>query len=85
MPFSTGNVLGADTQRGISKWKTVILRAINRSIEPVAILEVKRLEKIDFYVHNDKRKTSPDPEIKKYIEKAREIFGVYVDPMVGHL
>ncbi|KAL7252097.1 hypothetical protein ACSBR1_013863 [Camellia fascicularis] len=33
-----------------------------------------------FYVHNDKRKASPDPEIKKIVQKAREISGVNVDP-----
>ncbi|CAK9145592.1 unnamed protein product [Ilex paraguariensis] len=32
-----------------------------------------------FYVYNDKRKASPDPEIKKYIEKARNISGVTID------
>ncbi|KAL4565778.1 hypothetical protein LXL04_029884 [Taraxacum kok-saghyz] len=35
-----------------------------------------------FYVYNDKRKASPDPEIKKYIEKAREMTGVSIDPKV---
>nr|KAJ0201094.1 hypothetical protein LSAT_V11C600334630 [Lactuca sativa] len=33
-----------------------------------------------FYVYNDKRKASPDPEIKKYIDKAREMTGVSIDP-----
>lgn len=33
-----------------------------------------------FYVYNDKRKASPDPEVKNYIEKARNISGVSVDP-----
>ncbi|GMP56883.1 hypothetical protein CsSME_00021191 [Camellia sinensis var. sinensis] len=37
-----------------------------------------------FYVYNDKRKASPDPEIKKKIvQKAREISGVNVDPEVS--
>lgn len=35
-----------------------------------------------FYVYNDKRKASPDPELKKYIEKARSMSGVTVDPKV---
>ncbi|XP_024961410.1 glyoxysomal fatty acid beta-oxidation multifunctional protein MFP-a isoform X2 [Cynara cardunculus var. scolymus] len=38
-----------------------------------------------FYVYNDKRKASPDPEIKKYIEKARELAGVSVDLKLGKL
>lgn len=38
-----------------------------------------------FYVYNDKRKASPDPEIKKYIEKARELSGVSVDPKLAKL
>ncbi|KAK9059161.1 hypothetical protein SSX86_021780 [Deinandra increscens subsp. villosa] len=38
-----------------------------------------------FYVYNDKRKASPDPEIKKYIDKAREISGISVDPKLGKL
>ncbi|KAF5953426.1 hypothetical protein HYC85_006282 [Camellia sinensis] len=33
-----------------------------------------------FYVYNDKRKASPDPEIKKIVQKAREISSVNVDP-----
>lgn len=37
-----------------------------------------------FYVYNDKRKASPDPEIKKYIDKAREMTGVSIDPKVIH-
>ena len=35
-----------------------------------------------FYLYNDKRKASPDPELKNYIEKARSISGVSVDPKV---
>lgn len=35
-----------------------------------------------FYVYDDKRKANPDPELKKYIQKAREISGVNVDPKV---
>ncbi|XP_057486339.1 glyoxysomal fatty acid beta-oxidation multifunctional protein MFP-a-like [Actinidia eriantha] len=38
-----------------------------------------------FYVYNDKRKANPDPEIKKYIQKAREISGVNVDPKLMKL
>ncbi|KAL8196130.1 hypothetical protein R6Q57_025130 [Mikania cordata] len=38
-----------------------------------------------FYVYNDKRKANPDPEIKKYIDKAREISGISVDPKLGKL
>ncbi|KAF5944690.1 hypothetical protein HYC85_018767 [Camellia sinensis] len=36
-----------------------------------------------FYVYNDKRKASPDPEIKKIVQKAREISGVNVDPKLS--
>lgn len=35
-----------------------------------------------FYVYDDKRRANPDPELKKYIEKSREIAGVTVDPKV---
>lgn len=38
-----------------------------------------------FYVYNDKRKASPDPEIKKYVEKAREISGAAFDPKLMKL
>ncbi|KAJ4954723.1 hypothetical protein NE237_011506 [Protea cynaroides] len=38
-----------------------------------------------FYVYDNKRKASPDPEIKKYIEKARSISGVSVDPKLMKL
>ncbi|MBA0615091.1 hypothetical protein Godav_015276 [Gossypium davidsonii] len=33
-----------------------------------------------FYLYDNKRKASPDPELKMYIEKARSISGVAVDP-----
>lgn len=35
-----------------------------------------------FYLYNEKRRSSPDPEIKKYIEKSRSIAGVIPDPKV---
>lgn len=35
-----------------------------------------------FYVYDDKRRANPDPEIKKYIEKAREMSGAIIDPKV---
>uniref|UniRef100_A0A803LS98 3-hydroxyacyl-CoA dehydrogenase n=1 Tax=Chenopodium quinoa TaxID=63459 RepID=A0A803LS98_CHEQI len=38
-----------------------------------------------FYLYDDKRKASPDPELKKYIEKAREISGISVDPKIANL
>lgn len=34
-------------------------------------------------MYDDRRKASPDPEIKKYIEKARDISGVTIDPKVS--
>ncbi|XP_027121067.1 glyoxysomal fatty acid beta-oxidation multifunctional protein MFP-a [Coffea arabica] len=38
-----------------------------------------------FYVYDNKRKASPDPEIKKYIEKSREMSGVKIDPKLTKL
>ncbi|XP_060174043.1 glyoxysomal fatty acid beta-oxidation multifunctional protein MFP-a-like [Lycium barbarum] len=38
-----------------------------------------------FYVYDDRRKATPDPEIKKYIEKAREMSGVTIDPKLAKL
>ncbi|KAL2339019.1 hypothetical protein Fmac_013465 [Flemingia macrophylla] len=38
-----------------------------------------------FYLYDDKRKASPDPELKNYIEKARSITGVSVDPQLVKL
>ncbi|KAI5650819.1 hypothetical protein M9H77_36824 [Catharanthus roseus] len=38
-----------------------------------------------FYIYDNRRKASPDPELKKYIEKAREMSGVTVDPKVTKL
>ncbi|XP_061370540.1 peroxisomal fatty acid beta-oxidation multifunctional protein MFP2-like [Gastrolobium bilobum] len=38
-----------------------------------------------FYLYNDKRKASPDPELKKYIEKSRSISGVTIDPKLVKL
>lgn len=35
-----------------------------------------------FYLYDDKRKASPDPDIKKYIEKSRNMAGVAQDPKV---
>lgn len=36
-----------------------------------------------FYVYDKNRKAGPNPELKKYIEKARSISGVSVDPKVS--
>jgi hypothetical protein len=33
-------------------------------------------------LYDDKRKAKPDPELRKYIEKARNISGVANDPKV---
>ncbi|WCJ23473.1 Fatty acid oxidation complex subunit alpha [Euphorbia peplus] len=38
-----------------------------------------------FYMYNDKRKASPDPEVRKYIEKARSISGAAIDPKLAKL
>lgn len=38
-----------------------------------------------FYVYDAKRKASPDPEIKKYIEQARNMSGVKIDPKLSKL
>ncbi|KAF8094641.1 hypothetical protein N665_0358s0023 [Sinapis alba] len=38
-----------------------------------------------FYLYDDKRKAKPDPEIKKYIEKARSVSGVNLDPKLVKL
>jgi enoyl-CoA hydratase/3-hydroxyacyl-CoA dehydrogenase len=35
-----------------------------------------------FYLYDDRRKATPDPEVRKYIEKAREISGISIDPKV---
>ncbi|XP_055815208.1 peroxisomal fatty acid beta-oxidation multifunctional protein MFP2-like isoform X2 [Solanum dulcamara] len=38
-----------------------------------------------FYLYDERRKANPDPEIKKYIEKAREISDVSIDPKLEKL
>ncbi|XP_057417250.1 peroxisomal fatty acid beta-oxidation multifunctional protein MFP2 [Lotus japonicus] len=38
-----------------------------------------------FYLYDDKRKPSPDPELKNYIEKARSTSGASVDPKLVKL
>ncbi|KAK4483297.1 hypothetical protein RD792_010482 [Penstemon davidsonii] len=38
-----------------------------------------------FYVYDEKRRANPDPELKKFIEKARDISGVTVDPKLTKL
>ena len=38
-----------------------------------------------FYLYDDKRKARPDPELKNYIEKARSISGINIDPKVFYL
>ncbi|XP_038723922.1 peroxisomal fatty acid beta-oxidation multifunctional protein MFP2-like isoform X2 [Tripterygium wilfordii] len=52
------------------------------------MIEDKRLGEATrkgFYVYDDKRKANPDPELKKYIERARSISGVTVDPKLVKL
>ncbi|CAI9776793.1 unnamed protein product [Fraxinus pennsylvanica] len=36
-------------------------------------------------LYDEKRRANPDPEIKKYVEKAREIAGVTIDPKLTKL
>lgn len=36
-----------------------------------------------FYIYDKNRKAKPDPEIKKYIEKARSMSGISMDPKVS--
>ncbi|XP_041012143.1 glyoxysomal fatty acid beta-oxidation multifunctional protein MFP-a [Juglans microcarpa x Juglans regia] len=38
-----------------------------------------------FYIYDEKRKASPDPELYKYIEKSRSISGVTIDPKLVKL
>ncbi|KAG6575075.1 hypothetical protein SDJN03_25714, partial [Cucurbita argyrosperma subsp. sororia] len=38
-----------------------------------------------FYVYDKNRKSKPDPELKKYIEKARSMSGISVDPKLAKL
>ncbi|CAK7333386.1 unnamed protein product [Dovyalis caffra] len=38
-----------------------------------------------FYLYDDRRKAKPDPELRKYIEKARSISGVAIDPKLAKL
>ncbi|KAF9677982.1 hypothetical protein SADUNF_Sadunf08G0164600 [Salix dunnii] len=38
-----------------------------------------------FYLYDDRRKAKQDPELRKYIEKARSVSGVAVDPKLARL
>ncbi|KAJ0093834.1 hypothetical protein Patl1_25030 [Pistacia atlantica] len=38
-----------------------------------------------FYLYDDKGKARPDPELKKYIEKARSVSSVAIDPKFSKL
>lgn len=38
-----------------------------------------------FYLYDDRRKASPDPELKKYVEKSRSISGASIDPKLVKL
>ncbi|KAL6844990.1 hypothetical protein ACP4OV_025163 [Aristida adscensionis] len=38
-----------------------------------------------FYLYDDKRKASPDPDLRKYIEKSRDMAGVAQDPKLMKL
>ncbi|CAL0309646.1 unnamed protein product [Lupinus luteus] len=38
-----------------------------------------------FYLYDDKRKARPDPQLKNYIEKARSVAGITVDPKLANL
>lgn len=38
-----------------------------------------------FYLYDERRKASPDPEIKKMVEKSREISGINIDPKLTRL
>ncbi|XP_050217152.1 glyoxysomal fatty acid beta-oxidation multifunctional protein MFP-a [Mercurialis annua] len=38
-----------------------------------------------FYLYDDRRKASPDPDVRKFIEKARNISGATIDPKLAKL
>ncbi|XP_031743671.1 glyoxysomal fatty acid beta-oxidation multifunctional protein MFP-a-like [Cucumis sativus] len=47
--------------------------------------EDKRAGRKGFYLYDKKRKSKPDPELKKYIEKARSMSGIFVDPKLAKI
>ncbi|KFK38149.1 hypothetical protein AALP_AA3G075600 [Arabis alpina] len=60
----------------------------NKSMIIPLMQEDKRLGEATrkgFYMYDDKRKAKPDPELKKYMEKARSISGVNLDPKLAKL
>lgn len=36
-----------------------------------------------FYLYDEKRRAMPDPEIKKYVERSRDMAGITPNPEVG--
>ncbi|OIS99339.1 PREDICTED: peroxisomal fatty acid beta-oxidation multifunctional protein MFP2-like [Nicotiana attenuata] len=62
-----------------------ILRDHNPSEWKLDTLIVGETTQRGFYIYDKRRKAKPDPEINKYIDKAREISGVTIDPKLAKL
>lgn len=66
------------TFQSVYRFFRKIVKEVNMGLANVTGEATRR----GFYIYDDRRKASPDPEIKKYIEKAREMSGVSIDPKV---
>ncbi|GAV76753.1 3HCDH_N domain-containing protein, partial [Cephalotus follicularis] len=64
----------------------VILKEVNEKFLEAGIGRVRaESTRKGFYSYDDKRKASPDPELKDYVEKSRSISGVSIDPRLVKL
>ncbi|KAM0947648.1 putative 3-hydroxyacyl-CoA dehydrogenase, Isomerase, Hydro-lyase [Dioscorea sansibarensis] len=78
---------GVAIASGISYLENYPERCYRSMLLPIMMEDKRTGEAVrkGFYLYNEKRKASPDPEIKKYIEKSRSIAGVTPDPKLMKL
>lgn len=66
----------------INSWTGIFPTSSQVSYFMFAHLLSGETTKKGFYLYDDKRRAKPDPELPKYIEKARGISGAAIDPKV---
>ncbi|KAH7666710.1 3-hydroxyacyl-CoA dehydrogenase protein [Dioscorea alata] len=78
---------GVAIASGISYLENYPDRCYRSMLLPMMVEDKRTGEAVrkGFYLYNEKRRASPDPEIKKYIEKSRSIAGVIPDPKLMKL
>ncbi|KAF3795753.1 Peroxisomal fatty acid beta-oxidation multifunctional protein [Nymphaea thermarum] len=82
-PFRLADLVGFDiaVATGLQYLENFSERVYKSMLVPLMLEDKRAGEKTrkGFYIYDERRKATPDPEIKKYIEKSRSIAGLVTD------